>query len=106
MYDSPAHARDCIAVFRTRYNEYRPHWALVHAEGGDPLTPHDVYVSGCATKIPKWQGWAIGAKRRLDALMREHLIDKVPVSEVCDMGQPVLEEVVLVGDPLAAGADA
>ncbi len=80
LYDSPAHARDCIAVFRTRYNEYRPHWALVPAEGGDPLTPHDVYVSGCATKIPKWQGWAIGAKRRLDALMGQTTVPETRAS--------------------------
>ena len=38
LYDTPAHARDCIAEFRSRYNESRPHWALVPGNGGDPLT--------------------------------------------------------------------
>ena len=69
VYDTPAPARDGIAEFRGRYNESRPHWALVPGNGGGPLTPHDVYVSGCAIRIPKWQGWAKGAKQRLDQLM-------------------------------------
>jgi putative transposase len=69
LYDGPAHARTCIGRFRHRYNERRPHWALVPEEGGDPLTPQDVYVSGCPIRIPKWQGWAKGAKAKLDALL-------------------------------------
>ncbi len=69
LYDTPAHARNCIAEFRSRYNESRPHWALVPGNGGDPLTPHDVYVSGGEIQIPKWQGWAKSAKQRLEALM-------------------------------------
>ena len=80
VYDSPAHARDGMAVFRTRHNEYRPHWALVPAEGSDPLTPHDVYVSGCTTKIPKWPGWAKGAKQRLDALMGQTAVPETRAS--------------------------
>ena len=31
LYDHPQHARECLAEFRTRYNERRPHWALVPA---------------------------------------------------------------------------
>jgi transposase InsO family protein len=27
IYDSPQHARECLAEFRERYNERRPHWA-------------------------------------------------------------------------------
>jgi putative transposase len=71
LYDSPAHARACIAEFRDRYNRVRPHWALIPEGGGDPVTPHDVYVNGLAVGIPKWQGWAKGAKERLDQLMGE-----------------------------------
>jgi len=41
--------------------------------GGDPLTPQDVYVSGCAIAIPKWQGWAVAAKARLEALLGRDL---------------------------------
>lgn len=71
LYDGPAHCRECIAAFRDRYNRLRPHWALVPEEGGDPVTPHDVYVSGMAIQIPKWQGWARGAKARLERLMEK-----------------------------------
>jgi putative transposase len=71
LYESPAHARECIAEFRTRYNESRPHWALIPEEGGDPVTPQDVYAHGVAVQIPKWQGWARGAKARLDKMLQE-----------------------------------
>jgi transposase InsO family protein len=69
MYDDPRHARQCLAEFRERYNGRRPHWALVPESGGDPVTPHDVYVGGVQVAIPKWQGWAKGAKARLEELM-------------------------------------
>ena len=71
LYENPAHARECIAEFRDRYNCVRPHWALIPEGGGDPVTPQDVYVNGLAVGIPKWQGWAKGAKQRLDQLMGE-----------------------------------
>ena len=71
LYDSPEHCRACLAEFRDRYNRVRPHWALVPEEGGDPVTPKDVYVGGVRTRIPKWQGWARAAKAKLDALMAE-----------------------------------
>jgi transposase InsO family protein len=71
LYDSPAHARECIAEFRDRYNETRPHWALIPEGGGDPLTPEEVYVEGRATRIPRWQGWAREAKAELDRLLEE-----------------------------------
>jgi putative transposase len=44
---------------------------LVPEEGGDPVAPHDVYVSGMAIQIPKWQGWAKSAKKRLERLMEK-----------------------------------
>jgi len=68
LYDNPNHCRDCLAQFRERYNKRRPHWALVPESGGDPYTPDEVYVSGHAIQIPKWQGWAREAKEKLDAL--------------------------------------
>ena len=71
LYASPSHARSCLARFHERYNRLRPHWALIPQEGGDPLTPHDVYVEGRAVRTPKWQGWAKGAKAKLDKLMAE-----------------------------------
>lgn len=69
LYDNPAHARSCLAEFRERYNVLRPHWALIPQEGGDPLTPYDVYAEGRMVRLPKWQGWAKGAKAKLDKLM-------------------------------------
>ena len=68
LYKNPGHARDCIAVFKERYNLRRPHWALIPDGGGDPLTPYDVYVNGRATQIPKWQAWARAAKAKLERL--------------------------------------
>ena len=46
LYASPGEARESLEVFRRRYNEVRPHWALVPPEGGDPVTPANVYVHG------------------------------------------------------------
>jgi putative transposase len=71
LYDSPFDARQCLEAFRLRYNTIRPHWALIPAEGGDPMTPQDVYVEGKAIGIPKWQGWAKAARAKLDSLMGE-----------------------------------
>ena len=71
LYEDPAHARICLAEFRQRYNTNRPHWALRPEEGGDPLTPQEVYASGRAIQIPKWQSWAVKAKAELDRLREE-----------------------------------
>jgi hypothetical protein len=37
---------------------------------GDPLAPIEVYTGGMAIRIPKWQGWAKGAKEKLDQILR------------------------------------
>jgi putative transposase len=71
LYENPEHARQCLAEFRSRYNNLRPHWALIPIEGGDPVTPWDVYVGGVVTQIPKWQAWAKAAKAKLDEMMAE-----------------------------------
>ena len=71
IYDNPAHGRVCLEEFRHRYNTIRPHWALIPVQGGDPMTPNDVYVDGQAIAIPKWQGWAKSAKEKLDQLMSQ-----------------------------------
>jgi transposase InsO family protein len=71
LYENPGHARECIEEFRQRYNTIRPHWALIPKGGGDPLTPEEVYVSGRATEIPRWQGWAKAAKAKLEKLLEE-----------------------------------
>jgi len=68
-YDDIAHARRCLDEFRKRYNERRPHWALVPAERGDPLVPIEVYKHGRAVEIPRWQAWAKRAKSKLEKLM-------------------------------------
>ena len=66
IYDNPSHAQECIDEFRTRYNFERPHWALIPAEGGDPLTPDEVYTKRRQAQIPRWQGWAREAKRQME----------------------------------------
>lgn len=66
LYESPKHARRSLESFRCRYNEIRPHWSLVPKDGGDPLTPFEVYTSAAECKIPKWQGWAKAAKKKID----------------------------------------
>ena len=71
LYDHPAHARECLAQFRQRYNTERPHWALRPADGGDPLVPAEVYAGGRTVQIPKWQSWAVKAKAELDRLQQE-----------------------------------
>lgn len=68
LYDSPAHARACLAEFRERYNRVRPHWALVPESGGDPVTPEEVYTGKVRPQLPRWQGWAKAAKEKLDRL--------------------------------------
>lgn len=72
-------------MFRHRYNEVRPHWALVPTEGGDPFTPMDVYVHGQAVQLPKWQGWAKAARKKL-AQMTENMHFPIPSETV----EPVL----------------
>lgn len=69
LYATPGEARESLDVFRRRYNEVRPHWALVPPEGGDPITPEDVYVHGQDVQLPKWQGWAKAAKRKLQEMI-------------------------------------
>ena len=71
LYASPGEARESLEVFRRRYNEVRPHWALVPPEGGDPVTPADVYVHGQAVGLPKWQGWAKAARQKLNAIVED-----------------------------------
>jgi putative transposase len=71
LYDDPAHARDSLAAFRIRYNQERPHWALIPEAGGDPVVPAEVYVGDVKIKIPEWQGWAKAAKAKLDEMMEE-----------------------------------
>jgi len=71
LYASPGEARESLEVFRRRYNEVRPHWALVPPEGGDPLTPADVYVYGKPVGLPRWQGWARAAREKLRKMTEE-----------------------------------
>lgn len=70
-YESPGHCSECLEEFRTRYNTNRPHWALVPESGGDPVTPYEVYIQGVRTQIPRWQGWAKGAKKKLEEQMEQ-----------------------------------
>ena len=65
LYATPGEARQSLEEFRQRYNTIRPHWALTPAEGGDPVPPREVYVQGRAVQLPKWQGWAKAARKKL-----------------------------------------
>jgi transposase InsO family protein len=69
LYDHPQQCRACLAEFRERYNQRRPHWALQPVEGGDPLVPAEVYTGGRAIEIPRWQEWARAAQTKLEELM-------------------------------------
>ncbi len=60
LYSSPADAREKLAAFHVRYNEVRPHWALQPIEGGDPVTPQEVYTGKVAAiPVPKWRAWCV-----------------------------------------------
>ena len=39
------------------------------AQGADPLVPAEVYCGDRAVRIPRWQGWAKGAKAKLEKMM-------------------------------------
>ena len=69
LYQSPAEARESMAIFPRRSNDVRPHWALVPIEGADPLTPADVYVARRKVQLPKWQGWAKAAREKLEQMV-------------------------------------
>jgi transposase InsO family protein len=62
LYDHPQPYRECLAEFRTRYNEQRPHWALAPEAAGDVLVPVGVYAGGRTIQIPRWQTWARAAQ--------------------------------------------
>lgn len=68
LYTSPQDAREKLADFRLRYNEVRPHWALMPLAGGDPVTPVDVYCGQVAVQLPAWQTWAKAAREKLKSL--------------------------------------
>lgn len=70
-YDSPQHCRESLAEFRNRYNERRPHWALVPEEGGDPWVPAEVYAGDRTIQIPRWQSWARAAQEQLEQMLQE-----------------------------------
>jgi putative transposase len=61
LYADPRDARGKLEIFQERYNQARPHWALVAAEPASApariLTPHEVYVRGCRVNPPSWSRW-------------------------------------------------
>lgn len=80
LYDSPADCRAKLAIFRDRYNTLRPHWALKPESGGDVVTPEAVYRGQITPTIPRWQGWARDAKKRLDAKLARLAIKDDPTA--------------------------
>jgi transposase InsO family protein len=71
LYDNPGHCRDCLQKYRDVYNTVRPHWALRPEDGGDPVTPEDVYRNGITATIPAWQKWAVTAREKLKGMLDE-----------------------------------
>ncbi|HVX14278.1 MAG TPA: integrase core domain-containing protein [Pirellulales bacterium] len=69
LYDDPQHCRECLAEFRARYNEQRPHWALIPEEDGDPLVPAEVYQRQRTIQLPRWQTWARAAQKKLEEML-------------------------------------
>ena len=65
LYDSPADARRSLDACQERYKRIRPHWAHQPVGGDDPLVLADVYLDVLAVTIPKWQGWAQAARKKL-----------------------------------------
>ncbi len=61
LYADPRDARQKLEIFHERYNQARPHWALVAAEPQAApariLTPHEVYVRGLKVNPPSWSRW-------------------------------------------------
>ena len=45
---------------------FGPYRALVPEQGGDPATPAEVYQGKVLCRIPKWQGWAKAAKKKIE----------------------------------------
>jgi putative transposase len=61
LYADPRDARQKLARFRERYNQARPHWALIAADPATAparvLMPHEVYVKGYKVNPPQWSRW-------------------------------------------------
>lgn len=74
LYSSPQEAREKLEAFRQRYNEIRPHWALVPPSCVDPITPAEVYRDAKVVQLPAWQGWARAAKEKLEKLQVGQLL--------------------------------
>jgi transposase InsO family protein len=74
IYENPGACRDSLNTYRDLYNTVRPHWSLIPENGGDPLTPDDVYRDGHRTKIPRWQQWARAAKSKIDQLLDQSVV--------------------------------
>jgi hypothetical protein len=49
----------------------RSHWALVPESGGDPATTEEVYTGRVTPQLPRWQGWARAAGKKLDLTQRD-----------------------------------
>jgi transposase InsO family protein len=70
---SPGDYRESLEGSRQRYNDVRPHWALIPTVGGDPVTPTDAYFYGQAVQLPRWQSWAKTARKKLEDMVADTL---------------------------------
>ena len=97
LYENPQHAHACLAEFHVRYNNVRPHWALVPEEGGDPLVPAEVYaghsidsdsaLAGLGTRCKRKAGDVVGG-RSMRQPSRRDFAGIVPASRGCSSPPP------------------
>ena len=82
LYGSVSEAKTSLEAFRLRYNQERPHWALRPAPNKDPMVPEEVYSQGKDIIIPKWQGWAKGAKKKIDKELEHIKLQEERLSQI------------------------
>jgi len=74
LYADPRDARQKLGLFHERYNQARPHWALVATDPASApagiLTPHEVYAKGHKVNPPSWSRWVgwLEKDQQLEAL--------------------------------------
>jgi hypothetical protein len=82
-YDDPRDAREKLELFKERYNQARPHWALAAAEPTTAparvLTPHEVYGQGYKVNPPSWSRWVgwLEKDREPEALPPSKTLEKI-----------------------------
>ena len=83
LYADPWDGRGKLGLFQERYNQARPHWALVAADPATAparvLTPYAVYVKGHKVNPPQWSRWVgwLEKDQKLEAQPSNRTVEKV-----------------------------